>query len=210
MNTIFKFYFQAWMLWGIAVAFGTVVLLQTLRGIPGIIFKVGLTLVIGMALVYTFYGISTKTNGLKPVAGFNLDGTAYFERQSPDEMAGIRWLRDAPVGVVVEAVGGSYSEYARVATVSGQPNVLGWPGHESQWRGGSAEMGSRQSDIETIYRSGRWEEVKQLLEKYSIRYVFVGPLERSTYLVNEAKFDTYLEVVFRQGDVTIYEVASGK
>jgi uncharacterized membrane protein len=71
-------------------------------------------------------------------------------------------------------------------------------------------MGSRQSDIETIYRSGRWEEVKQLLEKYSIRYVFVGPLERSTYLVNEAKFDTYLEVVFRQGDVTIYEVASGK
>jgi uncharacterized membrane protein len=125
-------------------------------------------------------------------------------------MAGIRWLRDAPAGVVVEAVGGSYSEYARVATVSGQPNVLGWPGHESQWRGGSAEMGSRQSDIETIYRSGRWEEVKQLLEKYSIRYVFVGPLERSTYLVNEAKFDTYLEVVFRQGDVTIYEVASGK
>jgi len=93
----------------------------------------------------------TKTNGFKPVTGFNLDGAAYFEQQSPDDMAGIRWLRDAPPGVVVEAVGSSYSEYGRVATLSGQPNVLGWPGHESQWRGGSAEMGSRQPDIELIY-----------------------------------------------------------
>lgn len=210
MNTIFKFYFQAWMLWGIAVAFGTVVLLQTIKGIPGILVRVGLALVVGVVLVYTFLGVWTKTNGFQPVTGFNLDGAAYYERQSPDEMAGIRWLRDAPPGVVVEAVGGSYSEYARVATLSGQPNVLGWPGHESQWRGGSAEMGSRQSDVETIYRSGRWEEVEQLLEKYAIRYIFVGPLERSTYHVNETKFDTYLKMAFHQGDVTIYEVASGK
>jgi len=152
----------------------------------------------------------TKTSGFQPVAGFNLDGAAYFERQSPDEMAGIRWLRDASPGIIVEAVGSSYSDYARVATLSGLPNVLGWPGHESQWRGGNEEMGSRQSDIETIFRSGRWEEVKQILEKYGVRYVFVGPLEHSTYLVNEANFDSHLKVVFRQGDVTIYEVPSGK
>lgn len=210
MNTIFKFYFQAWMLWGIAVAFGIATLLRTLKGGLGIAFRLGLVLLVGVALVYPFRGLWTKTNGFKPVSGFNLDGTAYLELQSPDDMAGIRWLRDAPPGVVVEAVGSSYSEYGRVATLSGQPNVLGWPGHESQWRGGSTEMGSRQQDIELIYRSARWEEVKQLLDKYAVRYVFVGSLERSTYGVNEGKFDSHLKEIFSQGDVTIYEVSSQK
>ncbi len=210
MNTIFKFYYQAWLLWGIAAAFGTTVLLRGLKGSTAIVFRGGLIFLVGAALVYPFLGLWTKTSGFQPVAGFNLDGAAYFERQSPDEMAGIRWLRDASPGIIVEAVGSSYSDYARVATLSGLPNVLGWPGHESQWRGGYEEMGSRQSDIEIIFRSGRWEEVKQILEKYGVRYVFVGPLERSTYLVNEANFDSHLKVVFRQGDVTIYEVPSGK
>ena len=207
MNTIFKFYFQAWLLWGIAVAFGIAILLRMLKGGLGIVFRVGLVILVGFALIYPLRGLWTKTNGFKPATGFNLDGTAYLELQSPDDMAGIRWLRDAPAGVVVEAVGSSYSEYGRVATLSGQPNVLGWPGHESQWRGGSAEMGSRQPDIELIYRSSRWEEVKQLLDKYAVRYVYVGPLERSTYRVNEGKFESFLNKIFSQGEVTIYEVS---
>lgn len=208
MNTIFKFYFQAWLLWGIAVAFGITTLLRALRGTLGLVFRLGLVLLIGATLIYPFLSLWTKTNGFKPVAGYNLDGTAYIELQSPDDMAGIRWLRNAPPGVVAEAVGSSYSEYGRVATMSGQPNVLGWPGHESQWRGGSAEMGSRQLDIELLYRSGRWEEVSQVFDRYDIRYVYVGPLERSTYRVNEEKFKTHLKEVFSQGQVTIYEVAS--
>ncbi len=39
MNTIFKFYFQAWMLWGIAVAFGIAVLLRSLKGVTAIVFR---------------------------------------------------------------------------------------------------------------------------------------------------------------------------
>jgi uncharacterized membrane protein len=169
-----------------------------------------MVLIVGTALIYPFLGLWNKTNGFKPVTGFSLDGTAYLELQSPDDMAGIRWLQNAPPGVVVEAVGSSYSEYGRVATLSGQPDVLGWPGHESQWRGGSAEMGSRQSDIEIVYRSNRWEEIQQILDKYDVRYVYVGPLERETYRVNDAKFDNNLKEVFSQGDVTIYEVSGLK
>jgi uncharacterized membrane protein len=108
--------------------------------------------------------------------------------------------------VVVEAVGGSYSEYARVATHSGKPAVLGWPGHESQWRGGAEEMGSRQGDIERLYRSNDWTETQEILRQYNVRYIYVGPLERSTYGVNENKFERFLQPVFKQGQVTIYEV----
>jgi uncharacterized membrane protein len=206
INTIFKFYYQAWLLLGLAAAFGTAWLLLSLRGIWHKAYSLGLVLLLGMALVYPVLSLWNKTNGFNPPDGYTLDGVAYFAASSPEDMAGIAWLRAAPPGVVLEAVGGSYSEYARVATLSGQPNVLGWPGHESQWRGGGEEMGTRQSDIELIYRSNNWEQVKQLLDLYDVRYVYVGPLERRTYRVSEAKFIQFLTPVFQNGQVSIYEV----
>ena len=206
INTIFKFYYQAWLLLGLATAFATAWLLLFLRGIWKKAFSFGLLLLLGMALVYPVLGLWNKTNGFDPPGGYTLDGMAYFAASSPEDMAGIAWLHAAPPGVVLEAVGGSYSEYARVATLSGQPNVLGWPGHESQWRGGGEEIGSRQSDVELIYRSNDWEKVKQLLDLYNVRYVYVGPLERRTYRVSEAKFMQFLTPVFQQGQVSIYEV----
>jgi uncharacterized membrane protein len=206
INTIFKFYYQAWLLWGVAVAFGSAVLLQDLRGKWSIVYRVGLILVLLAALVYPVLSVWSKTNGFQPPAGIDLDGTAYFENQNPDEMAAIQWLQTAPPGIVLEAVGGSYTSFGRVSTMSGQPTVLGWPGHESQWRGGGREMGSRHSDIEQIYRSAGWEEVEELIRQYNVKYVFVGSLERSTYGVNESKFMLHLTPVFEQGQVTIYEV----
>ena len=206
INTIFKFYYQAWLIWGIAAAYGTVVLMETFSRRWDLLSRLGVALLLGAGLVYPVLGFWTKTEGFHPSQGWTLDGVAYLERQSPDEMAAIRWLQDAPPGVVVEAVGGSYSAFARVATFSGQPNVLGWPGHESQWRGGAKEMGSREADIERLYRSNRWEEVQALMEQYHIRYVFVGSLEHSQYKVNDEKFNRFLQVVFEQGSVKVFEV----
>lgn len=206
INTIFKFYYQAWILWGVAAAFGSVVLLNELRGLQGVLFSGALVVVLGASLIYPVLSLSTKTNDFNPPQGFTLDGTAYFAQQSPDEMDAIRWLSSAPPGVVAEAVGNSYSDYARISTQSGQPTVLGWPGHESQWRGGAEEMGSRQGDIERLYRTTDWNDAQEILRKYNIRYVYVGPLERSTYVVNEGKFKQFLTPVFQQGQVTIYEV----
>jgi uncharacterized membrane protein len=36
--------------------------------------------------------------------------------------------------------------------------------------------------------------------------VYVGPLERSTYPVNEEKFSLFLNPIYQQGNITIYEV----
>jgi len=206
MNTIFKFYYQAWLLWGLAAAFGSAVLLQELRGKIGIAYRIGLIIVICTALVYPVLGLWSKTNGFRPQGGLNLDGTAYYADQNPDEMAAIRWLQSAAPGVLLEAVGGSYSSFARISAMSGKPTVLGWPGHESQWRGGAREMGSRQSDVERIYRSSNWEEVQTLLSEYDVKYIYIGSLERSTYGVNEGKFMIHLAPVFEQGEVKIYQV----
>jgi uncharacterized membrane protein len=211
INTIFKFYYQAWLLWGVVAAFGTGLLLFTLSGKWRVLFAVGLTMVLIVGLTYTVLSIWTRTNGFQPTFGWTLDGTAYLERQAADEATAIGWLGASEEGVVAEAVGGSYSGYARVSTLSGQPTVLGWPGHESQWRGGSREMGTREMDIERLYCSRSWEEAQEIIDRYGIRYIYIGPLERQTYTADrcpggleEAKFSRNLTAVFNQDEVIIY------
>jgi len=217
INTIFKFYYQAWLLWAIAAAFGSAALMLSLSRLWGILFRVGLATVLLVGFTYTTLSVWSKTNGFRPEQGFTLDGTAYLDRQYPDDAAAARWLWTAAPGVVAEAVGGSYSEYARVATWSGLPNVLGWPGHESQWRGGAREMGSRQADLERLYCTRSWEEAQQILSKYDIRYIYIGNLERSSYVPNqgscpsglsEDKFWQNLRQAFQGGSVTIYDASS--
>jgi len=206
MNTIFKFYYQAWLLWSMAAAFAAAVLLRDLRGIWDKLYRILFSILLVVALTYPVLGLLTKTNNFKPPFGWTLDGAAYIERGSPDEAAAIRWLRSAPLGVIAEAIGGSYTDYARISTHTGLPTVLGWIGHEGQWRGGYEEQGTRQQDIETLYITPHWEAAQVILQQYNIRYVYIGMLERTTYRVNETKFQRFLQPVFRQGDVVIYEV----
>jgi hypothetical protein len=212
INTIFKFYFQVWLLWGIASAYSVSVLITDLRGFWKTLFSIVLVITMMVGLTYTVLSIWTKTNGFQPSSGLSLDGAEYLDRQSPEEMMAIGWLGQAPLGVVAEAVGGSYTAAARVSTLSGQPTVLGWPGHENQWRGGSEEIGSREEDIKRLYCTRDWEEAQSIIRQYDIRYIFIGSQERITYStekcpggLDETKFLRNLNLVYSQTGASIYE-----
>ncbi|GAB4496381.1 MAG: DUF2298 domain-containing protein [Anaerolineales bacterium] len=206
MNTIFKFYYQTWLLWSLAGAFGLGFLLGNRRTSPApALVALGSSITLLAGIVYTALAFPAVTQNFQPVNGYTLDGAAYLRRYKPADMQAIEWLRRAPDGVVAEAVGGSYSEFARVATNSGLPSVLGWPGHESQWRGGAREMGSRADDLKRLYESSRWEDAAAVLAQYHIRYVFVGSLEYTAYRVNLNKFDRNLRLVYDVDGVRIYE-----
>jgi len=206
INTIFKFYYQTWLLWSLASAFGLAVLLQNLNGLRGWIARTGFSLLLLISLIYPSLSIITKTNNFNPPYGWTLDDFTRIQHDDPDEAAAITWLKSAPMGVIAEAVGGSYTGYARISEYTGLPAVLGWPGHESQWRGGGAEQGSREDDIKTLYATTNWQTALDIIRMYNIHYVYVGGLERSTYPVQEEKFQRNLTQVFQQGIVTIYEV----
>ena len=206
MNTIFKFYFETWVIWSMAAAFASAILLAELRRIWGGLFRAVWVLLILSSLAYPVIMILNKTNQFHP-AQWTLDGNAYLAQIRPDEVEAIRWLNSQPMGVISEAVGGSYtpdSEWASIQT--GYPTVLGWPGHESQWRGGAVEMGSRQSDMETLYSTNSWEEALTIIRRYDIRYIYIGSYEYATYPVNEVKFQQALAPAYQNGSVTIYSV----
>lgn len=205
INTVFKFYYQAWIVLSLASAYGTVVLLRQLRSAANVIFSITVVVVILVGLAYPVFGFLTKTNNFKPFAGFTLDDFDRVQRENPDEAAAMLWLRSAPDGVIAEAVGGAYSSYARISIYTGLPTVLGWGNHEGQWRD-YALQGTRAQDIEALYTSPDWVTAQAIIERYDIRYIYIGNLERSTYRVNEEKFNLFLKPVFQQGIVTIYAV----
>ena len=206
INTIFKFYYQAWIVLSLAAAYGIAVLLRNLRGAANAAFSVVVALVLIVGLTYPALSIVNKTNNFKPPFGYTLDDFDRVQRENPDEAAAITWLRSAPDGVVAEAVGGAYSNYARISIYTGLPTVLGWGNHEGQWRD-QALQGSRQSDIEALYTTNDWATTQDIIDRYNIRYIYIGNLERSTYNVNEEKFNRFLKPAFQQGSVTVYEVS---
>ena len=160
-------------------------------------------------LVYPSVELLNKTEAFMPQDGYSLDGKQDFYLYSGDEMIAAEWLSKADLGVMAEAVadtGGSYTTYNLISTFSGMPTVLGWIGHEAQWRGGYEEIGSRQADLRELYSTSSWERTKAVIDLYNIRYIVVGELERQTYAVDLLKFEENLSKVLDTASVDIYEV----
>jgi len=137
-----------------------------------------------------------------------LDGLAFLQQNAPGEYAAIQWLRDdAPWGRMVEAVGDDYSDFGRISSSTGLPTVLGWKGHELQWRSSISSFQGREEDVRTIFSSDDSAEVLQLLDLYDVRYVYLGSRERRTYGgENLSDFDGFLRTAFEQDGVIIYEM----
>ena len=220
MNTVFKVYYQAWLLSGIAGAYGLYYCWSKYRDLrvgakAGQLIWASAALVLLVAAIYYPVGATLDRTGLfRPGHDFKnntLDGLDYIRRQAPAEHSAILWLRDeAEPGRMVEAVGDDYSEYSRVSAATGLPAILGWKGHEHQWRGTTTIFEGREADIARIYQSDDPNVVRRLLAHYDVRYVYLGHRERARYGIGQlATANGLLETAFQRDDVVIYEFDPG-
>ncbi|RLD05465.1 MAG: hypothetical protein DRI65_08715 [Chloroflexota bacterium] len=213
INTIFKFYYQAWLLWSIAAAYGTVRLIQSLKTPWRYLIYSGLFLSMFMGLFYPVLGLQSKTNNFTREAGLTLDG-AYLYPDS--DYQAVEWLRNEPSGVIAEAAGESYSPtLSRLSTYTGNSTILGWDFHEIQWRGNAEIVNPRKEDLITLYCTHQWEVAKNLLEKYNVLYLAIGDAEYTKYAVgsdncpnglNSDKFIMHLQPVYQNERLTIFQV----
>ncbi|GMQ78379.1 MAG: DUF2298 domain-containing protein [Anaerolineae bacterium] len=212
LNTVFKFYYQAWILFGVSALYGIAYLLRHFR-FSGIVAGGAYGLALIISLLFPWYAIQSR--GLEyrgPLESeerieATLDGLAYLERNDLDEKEVINWFSNNIEGVpvIVEAVGGQYSSFGRIASSTGLPTLLGWPGHEYQWRGSTPEPAAREAAVKTIYESADFEETSKVLNQYNVSFIVFGPRERSTYLPAALdKFDQFLEVAYRNNGFTVY------
>ncbi len=216
MNTVFKLYFQTWVLWAVAAAYALARFAGVARRVGGqgvflgrvvrVSSLVVMCLLIAGGLVYTALAVPARAAeyGGRPT----LDGASHLAARDADDYAAITWLNQNVSGapVILEAPGTSYGYEGRISAHTGLPTVLGWSGHEYQWRGSFDQQADREHDIERIYATMEIDEALSLLDKYGIRYVIVGGLERSRYPVSGlSKFADILTPVFHSGSLTIYE-----
>ena len=206
INTVFKFYYQAWILWSIVAGFAVAMLLQNLHKTSAIAFRIIIGFVISCGLLYPTFGVMTKTNNFNPPFGYTLNDFERVWRETPEDAAAIEFLLTQPKGIIAEAIGGGYSAYGRISMYTGFQTVLGWTGHEAQWRGSYEPQGTRFDDINRLYTTSNWEEAQDIIELYNIRYIYIGNLERTSMPVNEEKFYLYLTPIFQQGNTVIFEV----
>ncbi len=214
MNTIFKFYFQAWIFWGLAGAWQLARWLerrprdrrQPWRGLAVVVS--GALVVAG--LVYTVLAVPARAR--QHGVPWTLDGAAWLaEAHSPDYMA-VQWLNRNVEGapVIVEAPGDQHRAYiyeGRVSAFTGLPTVLGWGGHQRQWRGNYDEPARRENDLELLFTTSDEMLVRTILENYQITYVYIGPTEQQRYpIAGLQKFDEMYPAVYDQNGVVIYQV----
>ncbi|MEA3334394.1 MAG: DUF2298 domain-containing protein [Chloroflexota bacterium] len=207
MNTVFKFYFQAWILMAVVAAFAVIYVAR--YGRP--LLRYGglglLALLVVAGLFYPVFGTYTRAG--KFAGEPTLDGLKYIERNNPGDVAAAQWLRDNVPGQanILEATGGSYTYSGRMAAMTGLPTLLGWDFHEFQWRGTRDEQNLRRPDIDRIYRDAANAELEALIDQWNIDFVIVGELERSTYQVtpqSEARLAALLDLVYDLDGVRIY------
>jgi YYY domain-containing protein len=142
----------------------------------------------------------------------SLNGLDFVRRSEPLEYEAIRWLKDNVSGtpVILEATGADFSAAGRVSSRTGLPTVIGWAGHEIQWRGrpNVAEKDpftARLERVDRIYNTRDVEEARQLMARYGVTYVFVGNLEREKYGAEGLlKFGSFMQIAFQNAGVTIY------
>lgn len=208
MNTVFKFYYQAWLLLGIAGAYGlyrTWAIWQRLASqtAASLFLLVG-----GLALAAgAVYTVLAPGPLLPSYGSLSLNGMAWLDSAYPSDAAGIQWLiRHAPArSVVAEATGNEYTDYARVSTFTGLPTIMGWAGHEGQWRGADPAIGTRVQAIRTLYTTTSIPAARSILATYHVRYIFVGDLERQAYgTAGLAKFRRFTRPVFQRGTTVVY------
>ena len=210
-NTMFKLTYQAYIMFGMTMIYAIFRLLVIGKNkILKVLAFIGLFLFVWTCgyfgnSVHSWFGTVWKSSQYK-----GLNATAFLETDFPEDVNGIRWLKenisDAPV--VLEANGDSYSEYERVSAMTGLPTIMGWYVHEWLWRGDLADLNAKIEEIKEIYTSTDETRVKELLDEYNVSYIFVGSCERNKYGadLNNDLLKGLGEVVFQDSEYPTYIV----
>ena len=218
INTIFKFYYQAWILFGIASSYAVYAMLfdnqQETRTsfVTRIAYSITLAIVLVACVPYLFFGMYTRAvleqgrhnRPIEQQPALTLDGRG--DNLPASYFAAVQCLGNLVQGddvVVAEASQLTYnSNYGRVGAFYGLPTVINWENHQRQWRGDTYPIvaASRRPDIDRLYSDLRWDIAAPVLEQYSIDYIMYGPTERDQYGASgEDKFEENLTAICEFG-----------
>lgn len=230
MNTVFKLYLQAWMLWGLAAAAAALVVWQRLPRFRlrwRVAWLGAFAGLLGAGLLYPILATPGKiADRFDRSVGPTLDGMVFMDRAILadhnhtfrlvyDEQA-IRWVQQnvpgSPVFAEVSTYPTLYGWGNRYAMFTGNPAVIGWDWHERQQRAllPASVVMRRVADIQQAYATRDPIQAYRIFTQYGVRYFVVGPLEQTYFPGGQGKWDarqgTLWNLVYQNPGVRIYQV----
>ncbi len=206
-NTMYKLVYQSWMMMGTVTGYIFICWLFWQKKITSFLWGATFIIAFGAVIIYPYFSLRSYYHDLRGYKG--LSGADWLIRLYPDDYVAIEWInRNIQYQpVIVEAAQDDFTYYGRVSANTGLVNIVNWVTHEWLWRGSYTEAGKRKEEVKLIYESANLAEIKNLLKKYNVEYIFVGSLERSYYTnLNEANLSALGQVVFNFGQTKIYKV----
>jgi len=230
MNTVFKFYLQAWVMLAIGAAFAVVWLFNHIKGhieTPIVRFCIfGVVLLFSCTALYPLFATLEKIDDrIDHKVPLTLDGmeymkySTYFDENTnmdlSEDYKAIQWMQDNVQGspVIVEGNTVEYRWGNRFSIYTGLPAVIGWNWHQRQQRAAlPAEwVTNRVNEVSKFYLSSNRNQVESFLLKYNVKFIILGQLEKALYPGKGLeKFEKLKDIlwkeVYREGNTIIYEV----
>lgn len=229
MNTVFKFYLQAWILLALASGVCLVWLIKSLRyWRTGLVFswQVVLFVLVTASALFTVMGTADKVKDrMAPQAPQTLDGMAYMayatyydmgvNMQLVEDYYAIQWMQDHIEGspVIVEGQAYEYRWGNRFTIYTGLPGVVGWNWHQRQQRAvlRNNTVQERVNAVDTFYTTEDIAFAADFIDRFDVAYIVVGQLEQAFYpgpgLDKFRAYDGHLwDQVHQVGSTIIYEV----
>jgi YYY domain-containing protein len=132
----------------------------------------------------------------------------------------IQWLRENVKGspVIAEASYELYRWNDRVSINTGLPTIVGWDWHTKQQYSliDGSIVDQRKQDVADLYNTADPTQALQILQRYDVSYIYVGPLERALYdVAGLNKFEAMasshvLSKVYDADGVQIYQINSSE
>ena len=208
-NTVFKFWFQAWILFSLSSTLAIYYFYQIKNKSIKIMFTVIFSLVLFSIFLYpvnsVLYIYKTNTD----TRFKTLDGSRFLQNQLPNDYKAINWMNKNIVtqANILEKPGDAYTTDSLYSTFTGNPTLIGWINHEYGWRNNWDKMSLIIGDINRIYTSSNQDIVKNLINKYNLEYIIIATKEKDKYGPTAGDVVEKLgSVVYKNNSVKIVKV----
>ena len=200
MNTVFKFYLQAWTCLALSSSWYIYQLIDSTKKWEKKNFlsawRTLLSLLFISVLLFPVIASADKiTDRISREVPPTLDGMEYMRYSSyiennqemdlRQDYELIRWMQENIIDTptIIEANVPEYRWGNRVSIYTGLPSVIGWNWHQRQQRviNPSEWVFNRIEDVEMFFSGKEISTALDMVEKYNIDYVVIGQLEKTIY-----------------------------
>ncbi len=210
-NTMFKLTYEGFVLLGISIGIIGGICFEQKKRASSILLMIYTILVTGYIITAVFQARGNVFTESRLSCKSNVRMAQQENADVIRKMADYINQDDAAIVHLAEYPGYSYTDSNSVSVFTGASDVMGWQTHEWLWRSDWSFVAPRLEEMIQFYTLGDLEYCAEVIQKYKLDYIVVGPSECGTLDVDISGFETFCREAldlseYGDGRYHLYEV----